>query len=58
MTKGVPSQPRACMRCGQPYQPAIGPQRYYVQCRPIMHKVYARSGAEGILSDGNRLTKG
>jgi len=41
MTKGVPSQPRACVRCGQPYHPASGPQRYCVQCRPIMHKVYA-----------------
>lgn len=41
MTKGVPSQPRACIRCGQSYKPASGSQRYCAQCRPIMKKVYS-----------------
>jgi len=46
MTKGVPSQPRRCLRCGQTYRPTSGPQRYCVQCRPIMHKVYAGQWAK------------
>jgi hypothetical protein len=40
MTKGVPSKPRSCVRCGKSYQPASGSQRYCIQCRPIMKKVY------------------
>jgi len=41
MTKGVPSQPRICVRCGKTYPPVSGAQRYCVECQPIMHKVYA-----------------
>ncbi len=33
MTKGVPSQQRTCMRCGQIYQPASGPQKFCMVCR-------------------------
>lgn len=42
MTKGVPSLPRKCVRCGKTYQPASGTQRYCIDCRPIMRKVYAK----------------
>jgi hypothetical protein len=41
MTKGIPSEPRACVRCAQSYQPASGSQRYCDQCRQIMKKVYS-----------------
>jgi hypothetical protein len=41
MTKGVPRDPRICIRCGQAYQPYSGPQRYCSSCRPIMKRVYS-----------------
>lgn len=39
--QGVPANPRACIRCGQSYQPASGPQKYCVLCQPIVRQVYS-----------------
>lgn len=40
MTKGVPLNPRICLRCGQSYQPTSGPQKYCNDCRPTMSHEY------------------
>lgn len=40
MTKGVPKDPRTCQRCGQPYSPTSGPQKYCASCRPTIRSGY------------------
>ncbi len=42
MTKGVPSNPRTCLRCGLPYQPSSGPQMYCINCRPAIRNEYSK----------------
>jgi len=40
MTKGVPPNPRTCLRCRQTYQPASGRQKYCDSCQPIVRQGY------------------
>ncbi len=40
MTKGVPPNPRICIRCKQEYQPTSGPQKYCSDCRQFARYAY------------------
>jgi hypothetical protein len=42
MTKGVPPNPRTCLRCEQTYRPTSGPQKYCDNCQPIMRYAYSK----------------
>ncbi len=57
MTKGVPSGPRTCVRCGNQYQPTSGSQRYCVSCKPIMRKVYASEWSRRNPNRRKQITK-
>lgn len=41
MTKGVPHDPRTCLRCGQSYQPDSGPQKFCPGCRSFARRLYS-----------------
>jgi hypothetical protein len=43
MVKGVPRDPRICLRCKQSYQPASGPQKYCNDCRPEARYAYNKN---------------
>ncbi len=43
MTKGVPPNPRTCLRCRQTYEPTSGPQKYCVDCQPTIRSAYNKN---------------